>query len=185
VTFRLHIWVSGLLGLVLAVFALAACGGGSSTSDSSTSSSDSSASSTAAPPAKEERSEAPSVIEVKGTGPKPTLHYPPHPPRHVVTRVLKEGSGPVVKPGDQLAARYVGGNAKTKFVQDFWSEENPYRFRLGGNQLGKAWVIGLSGMRLGGRRELIVPSRLAYGDGMMVYVIEPLVLEKRAPGRRR
>jgi FKBP-type peptidyl-prolyl cis-trans isomerase len=183
VTFRLHIWVPGLLGLVLSVLVLAACGGGSSTSDSSTSTS------TAAPPAKEERSanreersEEPTVVEVKGTGPKPTLHYPPHPPRHVVTRVLKEGSGPVVRPGDQLAARYVGGGPKTKYLQDFWSEENPYRFRLGGNQLGKAWVIGLSGMRLGGRRELIVPSRLAYDDGMMVYVIEPLALEKRASG---
>jgi len=102
-----------------------------------------------------------------------------------VTRVLKEGSGSVIKPGDQLAVRYVGGNAATKFVQDFWSEENPYKFELGGNALGKAWVVGLSGMRLGGRRELVVPSRLAYGNGMMVYVIEPLVIERRASGRRR
>lgn len=102
-----------------------------------------------------------------------------------MTRVLREGSGPRVRPGDELAARYVGGNPRTKFVQDFWSEEDPYRFQLGGNTLGKAWVVGLSGMRLGGRRELIVPSRLAYGNGMMVYVIEPLAIEKRARWRRR
>ena len=51
----------------------------------------------------------------------------------------------------------------------------------GDNTLGKAWEIGLNGMRVGGRRELIVLSRLAYGDGMMVYVIEPLEVEKREP----
>lgn len=41
----------------------------------------------------------------------------------------------------------------------------------------------MKGMKLGGRRELIVPSRLAYGDGMMVYVIELLAMEKRKPNR--
>jgi hypothetical protein len=179
-SFRLHIWASALLGLV-AVLALMACGG-SSKSDTV---------STVLIPTQEEgsgggeRSQAPGALAVKGRGPKPTLHYPSHPPRHVVTRVLREGSGAVVKPGDHLAARYVGGNARTKFVQDFWSEEDPYRFELGGNTLGKAWVVGLSGMRLGGRRELIVPSRFAYGNGLMVYVIEPLEIERRASGRRR
>jgi peptidylprolyl isomerase len=131
------------------------------------------------PPGQAATSPEPPSWKVKGTGPKPKLRYPSEPPRHVVVRVLREGSGPRLRPGDSLAARYVGGNAKTKFVQDFWSEENPYRFGLGQNRLGKAWEIGLNGMRLGGRRELIVPSRLAYGDGMMVYVIEPLEIEKR------
>lgn len=125
-----------------------------------------------------------STVKVKGTGLKPKLRYPPEPPRHVVVRVLKEGSGPRIRAGDALAARYVGGSPDTEFVQDFWSEESPYRFRLGENKLGKAWEIGLGGMRLGGRRELIVPSRLAYGKGMMVYVIEPLELKKQKPGRK-
>jgi peptidylprolyl isomerase len=173
------------LQLVLVAFALGACGNGSSASDSSS-----------APPQGEEgrtvatapEGPAPSKLEVdssmisvKGTGPKPKLRYPPKPPRHVVSRVLKEGSGPAITPGEELVARYVGGNPRTKLVQDFWSEENPYRFRFGGNHLAKAWVIGMKGMRLGGRRELIVPSRLAYDNGMMVYVIEVLAMEKRKP----
>jgi len=124
------------------------------------------------------------TIKVKGRGPKPKLHYPPEPPKHVVVRVLREGSGPRLRSGDALAARYVGGNPKSGFVQDFWSEGAPYRFQLGENNLGKAWEIGLGGMRLGGRRELIVPSRLAYGEGMMVYVIEPLEMETRKPRRQ-
>lgn len=124
-----------------------------------------------------------SMVSVKGTGPKPKLRYPSKPPRHVVVRILKEGSGRAVTPGEQLAVRYVGGNSRTKLVQDFWSEEDPYRFGLGHNTLGKAWAIGMRGMKLGGRRELIVPSRLAYGNGMMVYVIELLAMEKQKSNR--
>lgn len=123
------------------------------------------------------------TLSVEGTGPKPTLHYPPRAPRHVTVKILREGTGPRIRPGEALAARYVGGNPRTEFVQDFWSEEDPYRFQLGANRLGRAWEIGLKGMRLGGRRELIVPSRLAYGEGMMVYVIE--VLEMEGPGSER
>lgn len=122
------------------------------------------------------------VVKVKGTGPRPTLHYPSRPPRHVVVRVLREGSGPSVKLGDFVAARYLGGNPKTKLVQDFWSEENPYQFQFGHNPLAKAWDVGLKGMRLGERREFVVPSRLAYGEGMMVYVIELLEFERPKPG---
>ncbi|HET7484642.1 MAG TPA: FKBP-type peptidyl-prolyl cis-trans isomerase, partial [Solirubrobacterales bacterium] len=169
---------------------LVSCGGGDSSEPDSSS---------VPPQGNEGRSDAtgsegsaPSKLEVdtsmrsvKGTGPKPKLRYPRKPPRHVVSRVLKVGSGPAVTPGEELAARYVGGNPKTKLVQDFWNERDPYRFRLGSNTLGKAWVIGLRGMKLGGRRELIVPSRLAYGDGMMVYVIELLAMEKRKTDRAR
>lgn len=187
-TFRLQMRFAGVVGLALTASLLAGCGGGSSSSSSnstSTTPATEARSGEGESSSKQERSKAPAVVEVRGKGPKPKLHYPPRPPRHVVTRVLREGSGPVLKPGDRLAARYVGGGPKVKYFQDFWSEESPYRFQLGRNALGKAWVIGLSGMRLGGRRELIVPSRLAYGEGMMVYVIEPLVLEGRASGRRR
>jgi peptidylprolyl isomerase len=159
---------------------LTSCGGAGSSGSASESTVEPEGAKRSAAPAPAGAAQA--TIDVQGRGPKPKLHYPSEPPRHVVVRVLREGSGPRLRAGDNLAARYVGGNAKTKFVQDFWSEESPYRFRLGGNALGKAWVVGLEGMRLGGRRELIVPSRLAYGDGMWVYVIEPLDLEKRNAG---
>lgn len=124
------------------------------------------------------------ITWVKGTGPKPTLRYPSTPPKRVVARVLKEGSGPVVRAGDSLIARFVSGNLRTKrVVQEFWGPNDLYRFKLGENRLGNAWVVGMKGMRLGGRRELIVPSRLAYGDGTMVYVIELLGMEQRRPAR--
>jgi peptidylprolyl isomerase len=176
------------LQLVLMALVLGACGSGSTTSDASSAvrqgeegGPDTTALAGSASKRSGEIDVDASMRSVKGTGPKPKLQYPRKPPRHVVVRILKEGSGRAVKPGEQLVARYVGGNPKTKLVQDFWSEEDPYRFALGKNNLGKAWVIGMRGMKLGGRRELIVPSRLAYGDGMMVYVIELLAMEKKEP----
>jgi len=123
------------------------------------------------------------VVRVKGVGGRPKLHYPSQPPRHVIVRVLRKGTGPRPKFGDFVAARYLGGNPKTKLVQDFWSEESPYRFQLGHNPLAKAWNVGLKGVRLGERREFVVPSRLAYGKGMMVYVIELLEFQESKPGR--
>lgn len=171
-----------LVGTLACVSLLASCGGSSSAGGSGSTI-----------PPQEGRSSAPEEHsaagadyppwKVKGTGPKPKLHYPSQPPRHVVFRVLKEGSGPRARPGEELAVRYMGGDPKTKFVKDFWSEEDPYRFRLGDNYMGKAWEIGLKGMRLGGRRELVIPSRLAYGEGMMVFVIE--LLEVEAPAAER
>lgn len=126
------------------------------------------------------------VLELVSVGsPKPKLHYPSRPPGHVVVRVLKQGSGPSAKLGDQLTARYLGGNPKTKLVQDFWSAENPYRFEFGHNPLAKSWDIALKGIKLGERREFIVPSRLAYGEGMMVYVLELVEIEKPKSGRER
>lgn len=158
-----------LVALALAL-ALASCGGGAASDSTS-----------AVSQVKEGHPDA--SVGANGAEAKPKLHYPAKPPRHVVVRLLKEGSGPPVKPGEELAARYIAGNPKTKFVKDFWSKENPYKFQFGHNYLAKAWGIGLKGMRIGGRRELIIPSRLAYHEGMMVFVIELLAIEKPKSGR--
>jgi len=173
---------TAFVAIVACLGLLACCGGDDSSGSASKSTVEPEGAKRSATPVSADATRA---IKIEGTGPKPKLHYPSEPPKHVVVRVLREGSGPRLRAGDELAARYVGGNAKTKFVQDFWSEENPYRFQLGDNNLGEAWVVGLGGMRLGGRRELVVPSRLAYGDGMWVYVIEPLELENRNAGSGR
>jgi peptidylprolyl isomerase len=41
----------------------------------------------------------------------------------------------------------------------------------------EGWEESLRGMRVGGRRELIVPSKLAYGTGTLIYVIDLLKVE--------
>src|SRR5262249_61311994 len=102
---------------------------------------------------------------------------------HVVAGFPRVAAVPPIKPGQDRLARYIAGNPKTKFVKDFWSKEDPYKFTCGDNYTAKAWAIGLKGMRVGGRRELIIPSRLAYQEGMMGFVIEILGMEKHKSRR--
>ena len=89
--------------------------------------------------------------------------------------------------GERLGARFIDVNYKTKRVQDFWgdgqSESAPYAFMLGQGEVRKGWEIALPGRRLGTRLELLLPSRLAYGEGPMRYVVELTEREKPTPDR--
>jgi FKBP-type peptidyl-prolyl cis-trans isomerase len=126
-----------------------------------------------------------SLRKVKGTGATPKIKIPPGPPpKELVVRELKKGSGRGAVRGERLGVRSLGVNYKTHRVQSLWSSNPPYSFVLGAGTVRKGWEIGLKGMKLGARRELLLPSRLAYGDGPMVYVVELLEMEKPTPRRQ-
>ncbi len=125
---------------------------------------------------------------VAPTGAKPRIAVPPGPPpKKLVVRELKKGTGGRVRRGERLGARFIDVNYKTKRVQDFWgdgqSESAPYAFMLGQGEVRKGWEIALPGRRLGTRLELLLPSRLAYGEGPMRYVVELTEREKPTPDR--
>ena len=125
------------------------------------------------------RVEGARVKRVDGTGAKPQIQIPPgRPPKKLVVRELKAGSGKGAVWGERLAVRYVGVKYKTKEVEDRWNEKPPYSFVFGEGDVREGWEIGLKGMKLGARRELILPSRLAYGTGALIYVIELIEMEK-------
>jgi FKBP-type peptidyl-prolyl cis-trans isomerase len=121
------------------------------------------------------------TLATKTTGAKkqPEITVPPGPPpKNLVVRQLKEGFGVAAKPGDGLGVQYVGVNYRTgKPFEVRWQEPPPFSFTLGAGEVRKGWEIGLKGIRVGGRRELILPSRLAYGNGALVYVVELLSIE--------
>ena len=95
------------------------------------------------------------------------------PPKQLVVRNLREGSGAEVKPGDDIAVDYVGVNYKTgKKFESTWERPEPGTFTLSSGELIKGWLDGLKGMKVGGRRELIIPSKLAYKTGPLIYVID-------------
>ncbi len=129
-----------------------------------------------------------SVERVSPTGVKPSIAVPPGPaPAKLVVRKLKEGSGGRIRRGERIGVRFVDVNYETEHVQDFWGDDRdadaPYGFVLGEGDVRKGWEIALPGQRLGTRLELLLPSRLAYGDGAMRYVVELIEREKASPGR--
>jgi peptidylprolyl isomerase len=74
------------------------------------------------------------------------------------------GPGREAKEGDIVAAHYSGTlDNGTKFDSSYDRGE-PYAFILGAGQVIKGWDFGLVGMKVGGKRKLIIPPSLGYGD---------------------
>ncbi|HEY2335683.1 MAG TPA: FKBP-type peptidyl-prolyl cis-trans isomerase [Solirubrobacterales bacterium] len=115
------------------------------------------------------------VTEVTGPHGKLKIRVPSgRPPKALVVKELREGSGPeAARAGDEVAVDYVGIDYGTrKAFYDTWEQAGPSHFHLKAMRTG--WERGLRGMKVGGRRELIVPSRLAYGTGALIYLVDLL-----------
>ena len=99
-------------------------------------------------------------------GGKPTVTFPAGaPPTTLVKRDLIRGTGVTAKPGQTLSVQYVMAAWSTrKVVDSSWSRGEPFEFELGSGMVIPGWDQGLEGMRVGGRREIVIPPRLAYGE---------------------
>lgn len=76
---------------------------------------------------------------------------------------LKEGDGPACKKGDLIEVHYTGKFPDGK-VFDSSAKRRPFRFQLGVGEVIPGWDEGVPGMKVGGKRKLIVPPNLAYGS---------------------
>jgi peptidylprolyl isomerase len=138
------------LGLACAALAMAGCGDDA----------ENEAASTATPtptgtPTPEATPEAtkPEVAKPKGKA-----------PRRLVKRDLRVGSGPAAQPGQLVQVQYVGVSFKTGEQFDAsWDRGEPFVFQLGAGQVIPGWDRGVAGMKVGGRRRLVIPPDLAYG----------------------
>jgi peptidylprolyl isomerase len=92
-------------------------------------------------------------------------------PKKLIVKDLKPGTGAVLKKGALGTFKYKSFDYRTgNRYEDWW--HTPFRTGFGkGESLG-AWETGLKGMRVGGRRELIVPPAQAYTHVPVIYVIE-------------
>jgi len=99
------------------------------------------------------------------TSTKPTVEVPDGPPPTTLQiDDIVEGDGAEAKPGDTLSMQYVGVNyADGKQFDASWDTGQPLTFQLGSGGVIKGWDQGIAGMKVGGRRELIVPPNLGYG----------------------
>ncbi len=120
---------------------------------SSGSSSSSSTSKTATTPTSGPLSKEPTVTPASGPAPS-----------KLETKDLIAGTGAEAKAGDTVTVNYVGVLYKGgKEFDASWKRHEPFSFTLGKGQVIKGWDQGVAGMKVGGRRELIIPSELAYG----------------------
>ena len=97
---------------------------------------------------------------------KPEIDFvDPEPPTDLVVTDLREGEGPEATAGQNVEVHYVGVAHSTG--EEFDASYNrgaPLSFRLGVGQVIQGWDSGVQGMKVGGRRQLVIPPHLAYGD---------------------
>jgi peptidylprolyl isomerase len=106
---------------------------------------------------------------------KPEVDFPGEvPPTELVIDDLTVGDGAEANPGSTVTAHYVGVAHSTGEQFDAsWDRGAPLDFRLGVGQVIRGWDDGIAGMRVGGRRRLVIPPHLAYGDRGAGRVIGP------------
>ena len=97
---------------------------------------------------------------------KPEVDFPGgEPPADLEITDIWEGDGKVAGPGDTVQVHYVGVAFSTGEEFDAsWNRGEPLEFRLGRGQVIAGWDQGVQGMKVGGRRQLIIPPGMAYGN---------------------
>jgi peptidylprolyl isomerase len=149
----------GILLIIALCLALAVAGCGGSDDSSSSSGAETSASA----PANE------------STDTKPKVEVPTGPPPKQLERIdLIEGTGAEARTGDKVTVHYVLVDYKSgKEIEASWDRGEPFSFTLGAGEVISGWDLGVAGMKVGGRRELIIPSELAYGPAGSPPTIKP------------
>lgn len=106
---------------------------------------------------------------------KPVVVVPSGPaPTHLVTKDLIAGTGKTAQAGSTVTVNYVGVLYKTGAEFDSsWKNGTPLTRPLSASSLIPGWVQGISGMKVGGRRELIIPPALGYGTAGSGSTIPP------------
>lgn len=83
------------------------------------------------------------------------------------------GNGTTAKVGDRLSMHYTGTlNDGTKFDSSL-DREIPFEFTLGAGDVIAGWDVGVEGMNVGGKRTLVIPYIMAYGEQGIPGVIPP------------
>jgi peptidylprolyl isomerase len=96
------------------------------------------------------------------------------PPAQLEIEDLEVGEGSEATAGQQVEVHYVGVSWRTRKQFDAsWDRGDTFRFGLGQGQVIKGWDDGVAGMRVGGRRRIVIPPALAYGKRGAGGVIGP------------
>ena|SRR5919198_337714 len=95
-------------------------------------------------------------------------------PTDLVVEDIEAGQGAEATPGSTVEVHYVGVAHSTGEEFDAsWNRGSTFRFPLGAGQVIAGWDRGVAGMKVGGRRKLVIPPHLGYGDRGAGRVIAP------------
>jgi peptidylprolyl isomerase len=106
---------------------------------------------------------------------KPVIEYPGgEPPTDLTIEDIVVGEGAEAKPGDTVEVHYVGVEFHSGEEFDAsWNRGDTFEFPLGAGHVIKGWDQGVVGMKVGGRRRLVIPAHLGYGNQGAGGVIAP------------
>jgi peptidylprolyl isomerase len=95
-------------------------------------------------------------------------------PADLIVEDLVVGTGEEARPGSPATVHYVGvANSTGEQFDASWDREEAFTFLLGAGQVIAGWDNGVAGMRVGGRRRLVIPPHLGYGSRGAGGVIAP------------
>ena len=97
---------------------------------------------------------------------KPEIEFPgSEPPADLEITDVTVGDGEEAKSGQRVSVHYVGVAHSTGEEFDAsYNRGQPLQFQLGVGQVISGWDTGVQGMKVGGRRQLVIPPHLGYGD---------------------
>ena len=107
---------------------------------------------------------------------KPHVYVPAGeaPPAELVIEDIEVGTGEEAKAGHNVEVHYAGNAWSTRQQFDAsWDRGDTFRFQLGAGQVIGGWDQGVAGMKVGGRRRLVIPPSLGYGSRGAGGVIKP------------
>ena len=106
---------------------------------------------------------------------KPEIEFfDPEPPTDLVITDIAAGDGAEATSGSTVQVHYVGvAHSSGEEFDASYNRGQPLSFRLGVGQVISGWDQGVTGMKVGGRRQLVIPPHLGYGDRGAGGVIGP------------
>ncbi|MEQ1500255.1 MAG: FKBP-type peptidyl-prolyl cis-trans isomerase [Parcubacteria group bacterium] len=105
----------------------------------------------------------------------------------VTTEDTLIGGGDVAQTGDRVTVHYTGKFVDGKVFDSSLTRGEPYQFVLGSGQVISGWDIGIAGMRVGGKRILVIPPTYGYGakdygpipgNSTLVFEVELIKIER-------
>lgn len=107
-------------------------------------------------PAQETDGNAPGIPELRGA-----IETTPSGLRYIDERA---GDGPSPQAGQSVSVHYTGWLTEGKKFDSSLDRGQPFSFPLGAGQVIKGWDEGVASMKIGGKRRLIIPPALGYGE---------------------